>query len=563
MTTPSRRLEVIKHHLNPNDKPHFETLHMNRKSDEVPYVSKLDPLSFLLRSAMVHTHKTAIIHREQSYSYLQFSERVRALANVLIHTFNVKPGDRVGILCQNIPSFIEAQYAVPAIGAITVPMNTKLAAKEIEYVSEHSGVSVLIVQQELLNRVTEKIRSSVKLIQVADSNDPNTDPYEILLSNTDKRLSWNDLPRSRDENDLISINYTSGSTGKPKGVMVSFRGAYMMALGMAVHVKLAVDTVYLWTLPMFHCNGWGFPWAIVAVGGTQVMLNKIDYTLIWKLLKKHGITHYNGAPTVQNEICNHEDATRLNHPVYAYSGGSALPSVLIKRMEALNLIPTQVYGLTETYGPAVFTYDHHTLSDYTEEEQYKLLARPGFNIITSDEVRVLNVNTAQDVKPNGKEIGEICFTGNLVMRGYYKNPEETKKAFRNGVYWTGDLAVRHPDGSIEIVDRSKDVIVSGGENISSIEVESVILELDEISECAIVAGPDDRWGERPVAYIVLKKNRILDARSVINHCRKCLAGYKCPDRIIFIHDIPKTSIGKVQKFKLRESLWANYKKRVN
>ncbi|KAI9481133.1 MAG: hypothetical protein EXX96DRAFT_565534 [Benjaminiella poitrasii] len=539
-TKATKRLEVIKHHLNPNENPHFEALRIHRKPEQVPYISKLDPLSFLLRSVMVYTHKTAIIHRERSYSYLEFSERVRALANVLIDTFEVKSGDRVGILCQNIPPFIEAQYAVPAIGAITVPMNTRLAAKEIEYISEHSGISILIVQQELIDKVTDQIKSSVKIIQVSDSNDPSKDPYEQLLAKSNKRLPWNDLPRTENENEIISINYTSGSTGKPKGVMVTYRGAYMMALGMIIQATLSTDTVYLWTLPMFHCNGWGFPWAVVAVGGTQVMLNKLDYTIIWKLLKEHGITHYNGAPTVQNEICNHEDAMPLNHTVRAYSGGSALSSTLIKRMKALNLIPTQVYGLTETYGPAVLTYDYHTLSQYTDEEQYKLLARPGFNIITSDEIRVLNVDTAKDINPDGKEVGEICFTGNLVMKGYYKNPEETKKVFRHGVYWTGDLAVRHPDGSIEIVDRSKDVIVSGGENISSIEVENVIVEIEEVSECAIVAGPDEKWGERPVAFVVLRKDRTLDGQSVIDHCRRSLAGYKCPNKIIFTDAIPKT-----------------------
>ncbi|KAL7308412.1 hypothetical protein PS15m_011618 [Mucor circinelloides] len=564
--TAKKRLETIKHHLSPDEHPHFESLRIQRREDQVPYISKLDPLRFLLRSAMVYTHKAAIIHKQKSFTYLQLAERVKTLANALMDTYQVKPGDRVGILCQNIPAFVEAQYAIPAIGAISVPMNTRLAAKEIEYVADHAGVTVLIVQTELMDRLTEKIKQAphLTLIEVADSDNVDQDPYETMLSkHQPARLGWNDFPTVADENEVISVNYTSGSTGKPKGVMVTYRGAYMMALGMAIHDQLSPTTVFLWTLPMFHCNGWGFAWAIVAVGGTQIMLNKLDYTLIWKLLKEHGVTHYNGAPTVQNEICNHEDAVRLGHSVNAYSGGSALSSTLIRRMKALNLKPTQVYGLTETYGPAVLTYDHFTLSQYSEEEQAKLLARPGFNIITSDEIRVLNTQTAKDVTPNGKDIGEICFTGNLVMKGYYNNPEETKKAFRNGVYWTGDLAVRHPDGSIEIVDRSKDVIVSGGENISSIEVESVIVQLDEISECAIVAGPDDKWGERPVAFVVLKKNRTLTESAVIDHCRNSLAGYKCPTKIVFTKEIPKTSTGKVQKFVLREGLWANYKKRIN
>lgn len=273
---------------------------------------------------MVYKHKAAIIHKQKSFTYLQLAERVKTLANALMDTYQVKPGDRVGILCQNIPAFVEAQYAIPAIGAISVPMNTRLAAKEIEYVADHAGVTVLIVQTELMDRLTEKTKQAphLTLIEVADSDNVDQDPYETMLSkHQPARLGWNDFPTVADENEVISVNYTSGSTGKPKGVMVTYRGAYMMALGMAIHDQLSPTTVFLWTLPMFHCNGWGFPWAIVAVGGTQIMLNKLDYKLIWKLLKEHGVTHYNGAPTVQNEICNHEDAVRLGHSVYAFSGG--------------------------------------------------------------------------------------------------------------------------------------------------------------------------------------------------------------------------------------------------
>ncbi|KAI9258693.1 hypothetical protein EDC94DRAFT_613197 [Helicostylum pulchrum] len=544
VNTANKRLQSLKHHLAPNDNPHFESLRLHRRPNQVPYLSKLDPLQFLLRSAMVHAQKTAILHQGHSYTYLELSDRVKSLANVLIETYNVKPGDRVAVFCQNIPAFMDAQFAIPAIGAIIVPVNTRLAAKEVDYVIEHSGSSVLIVQDELSDRLSQTSRAILAhVIHVADSQNRTQDPYEQLIAGSKNCLSWNDFPTQNDENATISINYTSGSTGKPKGVMVSYRGAYMMAIGMAIQDGLSSKTVFLWTLPMFHCNGWGFPWAVVMVGGTQVMLDKLDYTRIWKLLKEHGVTHYNGAPTVQNEICNHPDAVRLNHTIKAYSGGSALSATLIRRMNNLNLEPTQVYGLTETYGPAVTTYDVNTLDDYTEEEKYALLARPGFGIVTSDEVRVLNATTYKDVNPDGKEIGEICFTGNLVMKGYYKNPVETEKSFRNGVYWSGDLAVRHADGSLEIVDRSKDVIVSGGENISSIEVESVIYQLDDVNECAIVAGPDDKWGERPVAFVVVKKRSMLQAQEVVAHCRDSLAGYKCPSKVIFIDQLPRTSTG--------------------
>ncbi|KAI8968355.1 hypothetical protein BDF20DRAFT_895906 [Mycotypha africana] len=544
------------------------SVRIHRRDGQVPYITPLDPLRFLLRSAMVYANKTAIIHRHRSFTFWELSERIRALANVLLTKYHVRPGDRVAILCQNISAFIEAQYAIPAISGVTVPINTRLSAKEVEYLLEHSGATVLIIQTEFTDKLTDEVRALnyLKIIEVADSEDIHSDFYEKLLADESKnsrQLSWNDMPTCQDENQMLSINYTSGSTGRPKGVIVTYRGAYMMALGMVIQDKLTPDTKFLWTLPMFHCNGWSFPWAIVAVGGTQITLNKLDYTQVWQMLKNEGITHYNGAPTVNNEICNHTDAVRLDNPIHVLSGGSALSSTLIKQMTSLNLIPTQVYGLTETYGPAVLTYDYHTRRQYTEEEQYKLLARPGYNIITSDEIRVLDAETATDVEPNGMQIGEICFTGNVVMKGYYNNIEETKKIFRNGVLWTGDLAVRHPDGSIEIVDRSKDVIVSGGENISSIEVENVIVQLDAILECAIVSEPDDKWGERPVAYIVLKKDKSVDKQSIIEHCRRNLAGYKCPSKIVFTETLPRTSTGKVQKYLLRNALWKKYKKRIN
>ncbi|OBZ85108.1 putative acyl-activating enzyme 1, peroxisomal [Choanephora cucurbitarum] len=535
----AKRLELLKHHLLPMQNPQFETLHIHRRPDQKPYLSKLDPLQFLLRSAMVYATNTAVIDGDRQLTYMDLAHRVRTLANVFISQYNIQQGERVGILCQNLIPNLEAQFAIPAIGAIMVPINTRLGMEEIEYIIQHAGISLLIVQSEWIERLSQTVLLSVKMIEVGHT----ASPYEQLLASHEPKLSWNDLPSVTDENETISINYTSGSTGRPKGVMATYRGLYMMAIGMLIHSKLSSDTRFLWTLPMFHCNGWGFPWAIVAVGGTQLMLDKMDYTKIWELLRHHNINHYNGAPTVQLEICNHKDASRLPHPVTVFSGGSVLSATLVKQMKALNLIPTQVYGLTETYGPAVTSYDHSLLRNYTEEEQFKLLARPGFNIITSDEVRILD-KQGVDVKPDGNTIGEICFTGNLVMKGYYNAPEETEKAFRGGYFWTGDLGVRHPDGSIEIVDRIKDIIISGGENISSLEVENVLIQLDEVLECTVVAGPDDKWGERPVAFVVVKKGNVLDEKTVIEHCKKLLAGYKCPSKVIFTETIPRTSTGK-------------------
>ncbi|KAG1471776.1 hypothetical protein G6F56_001929 [Rhizopus delemar] len=549
MFTPKSRLENIKSHINPNEEfetKSAETSRLRRKINQEPYLSPLNPLRFLLRSAIVFANKTAVVHRERCYTYRELSDRVRKLTTILIENYNIKPGDRVAVLCQNITPNLESMYAIPAAGAIMVPVNTRLAAKEVEYVVQHSGANVLFLQQEFDSKITDLVKSSIKIIHISDSDDPRDDPYELMLTGCTLPFAWAEMPLINDENAMFSINYTSGSTGRPKGVAVSYRGVYITALGMAINGALSVNTAFLWTLPMFHCNGWSFPWALVAVGATQFMLNKLDYSVIWDSLTTHGITHYNAAPTVQNELCNHRKAVRLNHPVRVLSGGSSLSNTLIRRMRHLNLQPTQVYGLTETYGPAVFGYDISTLSEYSEEEQHKRLSRQGYNIVVSDEIRVLNIESGLDVVPDGKDVGEVCFSGNLVMKGYYKDPEETAKSFKGGVFWSGDLAVKHPDGTIELMDRKKDVIVSGGENISSIEVENVIVQLDEISECAIVGRPDKKWGERPVAFIVLKEDKHIEEKVIFDHCHNLLAGYKCPDKVVFMKELPKTSTGKIR-----------------
>ncbi|KAI8089086.1 uncharacterized protein BX664DRAFT_332137 [Halteromyces radiatus] len=572
----SSRIASIAHHLSDtsDDTAAFiQSLRLYRQADQVAYITPMDPLRFLLRSAMVFTNKPAITHQGVTWTYRQLTERVLALTNALIDDYQVQMGDRVGLLCQNIPIFIEAQYAVPAAGAIVVPLNTRLAATELDYLIGHAGCNVLIVQQFFIDSQQVVIKQllakypHLQFIIVADTpQQPHLDPYEQLLRShtTSHRRLWKDLPLLNDENAVLSINYTSGSTGKPKGVMVTYRGAYLNALSMCLHTGINSSSVYLWTGPMFHCNGWGFIWGMIAAGGRQIMLNKVDYDVIWKIFKEEGVTHYHGAPTVQNEICNHPNATRLPTPVATFCGGAALSSTVIKRLLQLNIQPTHIYGLTETYGPAVISYmpwhlQNHCPND--QEGQVKLMARQGFNMTVNDELRVLDPD-AQDVPSDGITVGEICLSGNGVMRGYYNNSQETAKAFRHGVFWSGDLAVRHPDGAIEIVDRSKDVIVSGGENISSLEVESVIVQLDQVSECAVVGGPDDKWGERPYAYVVLRTNQVLRPDQVLAHCRKHLAGYKCPSNVMIVDSIPKTSTGKIQKFILRNELWKDKQKKV-
>ncbi|KAI8332350.1 hypothetical protein BC941DRAFT_129020 [Chlamydoabsidia padenii] len=560
------RLKSISTYLTGTDTSFLDSLRLKRRADQAHHLSTMDPLRFLLRSGMLYANKPAIIHQNVTYTYRRLIERVLCLANALLDEYNIKTGDRVGILCQNIPSFVESIYAIPASGAIMVPFNTRLAAAEIEYIIGHSGCSVLIVQQFFLDsrqasiNQLSKLYPFLKIIVVADlPNSPHLDPYEILLTrHVDKRV-WKDLPLVDDENAVLSINYTSGSTGKPKGVMITYRGAYLHALNMIIHVALSNSSVMLWTLPMFHCNGWGLIWAMMAMGGTHLMLNKIDYHEIWIALKEKGVTHYNGAPTVQSEVCNHPQAERLPETVRVLSGGAVLSNVLIKKMLSLNLQPTQVYGLTETYGPIILSVEQWHLHDRHPNDinaQCKLMARQGYNTLVTDEIRVLDRTTMLDVPSNGTDIGEVCFSGNLTMKGYYDNPEETAKAIRGGYFWSGDLAVRHPDGTVELVDRRKDVIVSGGENISSLEVENVIVQLDQIFECAVVGGPDDKWGERPYAYVVPKQsNHTLQPEQVIDHCRKNLAGYKCPSKVFLVESLPKTSTGKVQKFIIRNELW--------
>ncbi|KAI8064568.1 hypothetical protein BC940DRAFT_305400 [Gongronella butleri] len=571
MTEPSsnrdkaqRRLASVASHLETSAP--FDVLRLDRTPDQVPYKSPLDPLRFLLRAAMVYAEKVAIEHRGMEWTYREFAARVQRLAHGLLVDYGVQKGERVGILCNNIPAFLEAHFAVPAAGAIMVPLNARLAPAEIEYIIDHAGCSVLLVQDTLLPQVTDAVCAKVKMLHVTDQAEtPNADPYEQFLDKHANARPWKQMPLVNDEDAVISINYTSGSTGRPKGVMATYRGVYLTALNHCIQDSLNSSSVYFWLLPLFHCNGWCFPYSITAVGGKHLMLSKMDYTYIWKCFKEKGVTHFNGAPTVQNEICNHPDAARLATPIKIMSGGSALSSVLIKKLKSLNMHPTQIYGLTEVHGAQTFTYEPYHQELYypgNVEKQHEMLARQGWNALIADEVRVLDPQTGKDVPSNGQAIGEVCFSGNANMKGYYNQPEQTADSFRYGYFWSGDLAVRHPDGVIEIVDRSKDVIISGGENISSIEVESVLAEMNEVFECAIVGAPDDKWGERPHAFIVLKQGQSLTQDQVIAFCRQHLAGYKCPAKVSFVTEIPKTGTGKVQKYILRNELWKGKSKKI-
>lgn len=541
---------------------------------------ELTPISFLERSVALFADKTAVVHGTtgRRYSYRQLAERVERLAAHL-RDDGLARHDRVAILCPNIPALLEAHFAVPAAGGILVAINTRLTAGEIDYILRHSGARVLLVDAELAGVLTGLDLGALKVIRVDDTG-ADTDPYEAYLAQaawppqavgapgppsglavTPYGGSMIGVSRPANEEEPISINYTSGTTGRPKGVVYSHRGAYLNATGVLIETGLRYDSVYLWTLPMFHCNGWCTTWAVVAAGATSVCLRRPDPALIWQLLEAERVTHYNGAPTVQIGIVNHSAAHRLTQPVTVGLGGAPPSPTLLAQSRSLNLRPLHLYGLTETYGPATARAWHGSWETASIEEQARDLARQGQAHLTAGLVRVVDA-AMQDVPRDGQTLGEVVMRGNTVMAGYYQQPEATAAAFQGGWFHSGDLAVWHPDGQIELRDRAKDIIISGGENISTIEVEQVIVRHPAVLECAVIAIPDDRWGERPKAFVALKAGQTTSAELIIAFCQQHLAKFKCPSEVEF-GELPKTSTGKVQKYLLRERAWAGRTKRIN
>jgi fatty-acyl-CoA synthase len=528
---------------------------MQMDSEKV-YRTELTPLSFLWRTARLLPEKTAIVHGERRYNYRQFDERVNRLASGLIAA-GVQKEDRVAFLCPNIPPMLEAHFAVPAAGAILVSINTRLSPNEVSYILEHSGARFLFVDAELQGLAQAARSMNIEVVRIDDTGQPG-DPYEdFLAQGSPARLET--LPL--DEEATISINYTSGTTGKPKGVMSTHRGAYLNSLGEIIETGMNIDSVYLWTLPMFHCNGWSFTWATAAVAATNVCLRKLDPARIWELLESEGVTHYCGAPTVQIGLVNHPAARRLDRQVTVTVAGSPPSPTLIGQLKALNFRPIHVYGLTETYGPITICEWHPEWDELPLEDQSRLLARQGQSYVVADEIRVVN-DRMQDVPKDRQTIGEVIMHGNNVMKGYFAQPEATQEAFRGGWFHSGDLAVVHPDGYIEVRDRQKDIIISGGENISTIEVEQTIAKHPAVLECAVVAIPDEKWGERPKGFVTLKPGQSLTEQALIEFCRQHLARFKCP-AVIEFGDLPKTSTGKIQKFVLRQKEWAGRDKQVN
>ncbi|MDQ6807456.1 MAG: acyl--CoA ligase family protein [Actinomycetota bacterium] len=516
--------------------------------------TELNPVDFLRRAAYMYPEKIGVVDGERRYSYRQLAERSWQLANAL-RSAGLRKGDRVATLLFNSSPMLEAHFGVPAAGGILVAINNRLATPEVAYILEHSGARFLVLDAELEPLVAPLALSHVTVIR-CDHGDPEGQ-YEQFLTSASGEMPDSCL---EDEEETISINYTSGTTGKPKGVQYTYRGAYLNALSEVIVAGMSPESVYLWTLPMFHCNGWCFPWAVTAVAATHVALRALDPELVWHLIDEEGVTHYNGAPTVQLMIINHPKAHRLEQQVTAMVAASPPSPTLLARMAELNFRIVHVYGLTETYGPITVCPTQDGWQELPVEQRAKLLARQGQAYPSSDLIRVIDPDM-RDIRRDAETMGEVVMRGNNVMRGYFADPAATEKAFRGGWFHSGDLAVWHPDGNIELRDRSKDIIISGGENISSIEVEQTICAHPAVLECAVIGIPHERWGERPKAFVTLNSESGATADEIIAFCRQRLAHYKCPDTIEF-GQLPKTSTGKVQKFALREREWTGRKTRV-
>ncbi len=528
---------------------------MNAAENNVSYCP-LTPVSFLRRSAAIYPRRTAVIHGDQRWTYLELEQRVARLASRL-RSEGLKPNDRVAFLCPNTPPLLESHFGVPAAGGILVAINTRLSAAEIEYILRDSGAKWLFFDESFAPLVqTLDVPQCAQILIRSDGD--TCDGYEAFLAGGDD--AWGPSWLS-DENDTLSINYTSGTTGKPKGVMYTFRGAYLNAINQVLETGMNRHSVYLWTLPMFHCNGWCFPWAVTAVAATHVCLRRPDPERIWQLLEDEKVTHYCGSPTLQIMLMNHASARQLQSPVTACVAGAPPSPTLLEQMSARNIRPAHVYGLTETYGPITSCVWQDDWAQRSVSERACLLARQGHSQWLSEQARVVD-KSMKDVPRDGTTMGEVVFRGNTVMKGYFQDEATTESAFRDGWFHTGDLGVWHPDGSIELRDRKKDIIISGGENISTIELEQVIARHPSVLECAVIAVPDDHWGERPKAFVTLKPSETLTEPQLIAFCREHLAHFKCPKAIEF-GELPKTSTGKIQKFLLREKEWNGFEKRIH
>ncbi|SAL60938.1 acyl-CoA synthetase [Caballeronia humi] len=518
----------------------------------------LTPLTFIERAASVYPQRPAIAHGAVRRTWADTYARTRRLASAL-QARGIGEGDTVAAMLPNIPEMVEAHFGVPMLGAVLNALNTRLDANTLAFMLNHGEAKAVLIDREFAGVMREALAQADHPILVIDIDDSEyTGPgerigeidYESLLASGDPEFAW--TPPS-DEWNAICLNYTSGTTGNPKGVVYHHRGAYTNAVSNILEWDMPKHAVYLWTLPMFHCNGWCFPWTVAARAGVNVCLRRVDAKTIFDLIRSEGVTHYCGAPIVQNLLVNAPEEMKhgITQRVHAMVAGAAPPAAMIEGMERLGFELTHVYGLTEVYGPAAVCAQQAEWSTLDIGERARLNARQGVRYHLQDAVRVLNPLTMEPVPADGETIGEIMFRGNITMKGYLKNAAATQEAFRGGWFHTGDLAVAYPDGYVRIKDRSKDIIISGGENISSIEVEDVLYRHPAVLAVAVVAKPDARWGETPCAFVELKAGATVSAADLIAHCKNHLAGFKVPRAIEFC-ELPKTSTGKIQKFELRK-----------
>jgi len=502
----------------------------------------LSPSAFLDRSAAVFADRVAVIDGELRLSYAQLADRCARVVSALAAA-GVGAGDRVAALCANSHVMLELHQAVPARSAVLVPVNIRLSREEMSYILEHSGASLLVATHEFADTARRLGAKAGIQVVIAGGLD---DEYEQWLAGVaPDRADRIEV----DERDLLAINYTSGTTGRPKGVMYHHRGAYLQAVAMAYHAHLSPDAAYLWTLPMFHCNGWCFTWAVTAAGATHVCLRSVATDRIWELLRAEGVTHFSAAPTVLTMIAADNGAAALPRRVHVDTGGAPPSPALLSRLEPLGFDVTHLYGLTETFGPVAINEWQAKWNELDPNQAARLRARQGVGNLTARPLRVLD-SDGRDVPADGHSLGEIAASGNQVMLGYYRDEEATAAVTRSGCLLTGDIGVMHPDGYVELRDRSKDVIISGGENIASIEIEQALDAHPEVLESAVVGRPDEKWGEVPVAFVTTRPGAAITAHELIDFARQRLASFKAPKTVVFA-DLPKTSTGKIQKNVLR------------
>ncbi|MDS1140837.1 long-chain-fatty-acid--CoA ligase [Pusillimonas sp. SM2304] len=520
--------------------------------------ASLTPVSFLQRSAGIFPDKAAVIDDDMTLTYSDLYRRCRRMASALTN-LGIKAGDTVSVLCFNTHELLESHYAIPMTGAVLNALNTRLDAATLRFILEHGDSRLLFYDTEfepLVEQVVARMESPPLLVAIARmagaSQGLSALTYEDMVAAGDPEFAWTPVG---DEWDAIALNYTSGTTGNPKGVVYHHRGAYLAAMSNAMAFNMNADTVYLWTLPMFHCNGWGYTWAITAVGGTHVCLRKVQADHVLARIENHHVTHLCGAPIVLNMLLNdfHKSGQSLSAPVQFALGGAAPPSPVIYRAQEVGFRITHLYGLTESYGPSALCVWQDDWEGLATEALARKMARQGVGTLAIDELAVAGLEDGLRVPADGQTLGELVMRGNTLMKGYLKNEAATQEAFRDGWFHTGDLAVMHPDGYVEIKDRAKDIIISGGENISSQEIEEVLYRHPMVLEAAVVAMNDEKWGEVPCAFITLKDGETADAQAFIAFCKENMASFKAPKHIVF-GELPKTSTGKIRKNLLRDQL---------